>query len=180
MEIRTLTPQLLEGLDLAPQPFPIVGKFCPVLSRGVWSYEEELYSQPARTETNPALSRKELEEYAQGGGNVIFLAWEEGACLGYLALELTHIGCGYVDHLEVFTAHRGKGVGTALMGQAVRWAKERDLTGLCLETQDYNLAACRFYLKQGFQLGGVNTLRYRMLGHRHVKAETALFFYLLF
>lgn len=82
MEIRTLTPQLLEGLDLAPQPFPIVGKFCPVLSRGVWSYEEELYSQPARTETNPALSRKELEEYAQGGGNVIFLAWGGGRLPG--------------------------------------------------------------------------------------------------
>ena len=36
------------------------------------------------------------------------------------------------------------------------WAKQKDLCGLMLETQNNNLLACRFYIKKGFVLGAVD------------------------
>jgi ribosomal protein S18 acetylase RimI-like enzyme len=43
-----------------------------------------------------------------------------------------------------------------------------------LETQDTNLAACRFYKKYGFILGGVDTMLYRNFEN---KDQKALFWY---
>lgn len=179
MEITELTPQQLEEFDFTPQPLPIVGKFCPTLSRGKWGYEEEMFSEPAGTKTNPPLSRESLAEYARGGDQALFLAQKEGAYLGHIAIEKEFVGWAYVEDLEVAAAHRGQGVGTALIQKAIQWAKDRSLAGVRLETQDNNLMACRFYLKHGFQIGGVNYLRYHILPAPKNR-EAAVFFYLLF
>ena len=65
-----------------------------------------------------------------------------------------------------------------LIQQAFRWAKDNGLPGIRLETQTTNVAACRFYLRQGFTLGGYDRHLYEGLspGTR----ETALFFYRFF
>lgn len=179
MEIVTLTPQRLGKVDLTPQPLPVVGRFLPTLSLGSWGYEEEIFPEPAGTKTNPPLSQESLEQYAKGGDQALFLALEGDLCLGHIALEKEFMGWAYVEDLEVAAPHRGRGVGTALIQEAVRWAKGLGLTGLRLETQDNNLRACRFYLKQGFQIGGVNYLRYHTLPFPK-NQEAAIFFYLLF
>jgi streptothricin acetyltransferase len=64
------------------------------------------------------------------------------------------------------------------VAQAVAWARGRGLTGIMLETQNINVAACRLYERCGFVLGGFDACLYRgvMLGTR----EIALFWYLLF
>ena len=67
----------------------------------------------------------------------------------------------------------------ALMEQACAWAKAQGLKGLSLETQDNNVAACRFYAAIGMELGGVNTKLYRQFD-RPYSEETALFWYLEF
>jgi ribosomal protein S18 acetylase RimI-like enzyme len=60
------------------------------------------------------------------------------------------------------------------MDKAVEWTKEKKLKGIMLETQDTNLAACRFYKKYGFILGGVDTMLY---GNFENKDQKALFWY---
>lgn len=179
MEITELVPEMLGKIDLSPQPRPNVGRFYPSLSRGKWGYEEEWFPAPAGEAVSPPLSQDSLEQYAQGGDLALFLAKEGDACLGYIALEKDFMGWAYVEILEVAAAHRGKSVGTALIQKAVRWAKELGAAGLRLEAQDSNLMACRFYLKQGFQIGGVNTLRYHTLPAPK-NQEAAVLFYLLF
>lgn len=47
---------------------------------------------------------------------------------------------------------------------------------MSLETQDDNLGACRFYVKQGFILGGVDTLKQSY----NPNIETTLYWYKLF
>ena len=71
----------------------------------------------------------------------------------------------------------GGGGGKALMQAAAEWAKQANLKGLTLETQDNNLAACRLYSKCGFLLCGLDTMLYRNTPHRE---ETALYWYLPF
>lgn len=47
--------------------------------------------------------------------------------------------------LRVAPQHRGEGVGRALFAMAERWARAQGKRQLLVETQNINVAACRFY-----------------------------------
>ena len=49
------------------------------------------------------------------------------------------------------------------MDAALAWGRAQGLYGAALETQDWNLKACRFYIKSGFELGSVDTVSYTHL-----------------
>jgi GNAT superfamily N-acetyltransferase len=74
--------------------------------------------------------------------------------------------------LRVATAARRRGAGSALFGAAVRWAAARACTQLKIETQNINVAACRFYAAQGCELGAVHRFAYPDL-----PGETQLLWY---
>lgn len=57
--------------------------------------------------------------------------------------------------LRVAPEARGRGVGRRLVRAAERWARERGAVELKVETQDNNVAACRFYAAVGFGLSEV-------------------------
>ncbi len=63
--------------------------------------------------------------------------------------------------LRVAPAFRGLGVGSALFGEAERWAAARGCRQLKIETQNVNLPACRFYAHRGCTLGAINRFAYR-------------------
>jgi ribosomal protein S18 acetylase RimI-like enzyme len=65
-----------------------------------------------------------------------------------------------VWELLVKDDYRRQGIGTLLMGHAVKVAKERGARMLVLETQSCNVAAISFYLKQGFNLIGFDSAAY--------------------
>lgn len=56
---------------------------------------------------------------------------------------------GTLWDLRVAADCRGTGVGRALFGAAEEWARRRGCVALFAETQNINLAACRFYERQG-------------------------------
>ena len=62
--------------------------------------------------------------------------------------------------VRVAPAWRGRGVGAALFGAAARWAAGRGARELAVETQNANVAACRFYARQGCVLGAVHRFAY--------------------
>jgi len=74
--------------------------------------------------------------------------------------------------LRVLPELRGQGVGAALFAAAERWAEVRGCTQLKIETQNVNLPACRFYLKQGCVLGSIHRFAYPELPE-----EIQLFWY---
>lgn len=57
--------------------------------------------------------------------------------------------------IRVAPARRGQGVGRALVTEAVEWARERGCVEMKVETQDVNVAACRFYAATGFLLSEI-------------------------
>lgn len=63
------------------------------------------------------------------------------------------------------------------MDQAVQWAQQHKLAGLMLETQDVNAAACGFYARYGFIIGGVDNMLYSNFS---TAAEQAIFWYYKF
>jgi GNAT superfamily N-acetyltransferase len=62
--------------------------------------------------------------------------------------------------LRVHPDHRRHGVGHALFRAAETWARARGCRQLKVETQNVNVPACRFYVKQGCVLGALNRFAY--------------------
>jgi len=90
---------------------------------------------------------------------------------GTAALSLTgglDVACLW--DLRVAPAHRGQGVGAALLRAAAAWARDRGCVRMSIETQDNNAAACRFYRRQGCTLERVDPAAYPAL-----PGETALY-----
>lgn len=107
-----------------------------------------------------------------------FVALVDGAVAGVVIVNRDWTGLALIDCFAVAPAQRGQGIGQALVERCRQWARARNLPGLRLETQTNNVAACRFYEKQGFVLRGFDADLYRaeMPGMR----EVALFWYLWF
>ena len=65
--------------------------------------------------------------------------------------------------IRVAPEHRREGVGSALFRAAGSWASARGCTQLKVETQNVNVAACRFYARQGCVLRAINRHAYPTL-----------------
>ncbi|MBI5930101.1 MAG: GNAT family N-acetyltransferase [Chloroflexi bacterium] len=55
---------------------------------------------------------------------------------------------------------RGQGIGREMIQHTISWGRRRGLRAILLETQTNNVPACKFYLRMGFQLAGINTAFY--------------------
>jgi streptothricin acetyltransferase len=49
-----------------------------------------------------------------------------------------------------------------LFGYAAAWARARGCTQMKIETQNINVAACRFYAAMGAELGDIRRFAYRL------------------
>jgi GNAT superfamily N-acetyltransferase len=62
--------------------------------------------------------------------------------------------------IRVSPEERGAGLGSALFQAAADWAVARGCGWLKIETQNVNVAACRFYRKMGCTLGAIDRFAY--------------------
>jgi GNAT superfamily N-acetyltransferase len=81
-----------------------------------------------------------------------FSAVSEGRCVGRAAVASDP---AQLWDIRVASAMRGRGVGSALFEAAADWAASRGCRQLEIETQNINVAACRFYAAQGCVLYSV-------------------------
>lgn len=172
-----LRQEYLEDMYKANQPFQLIGRILPRYENGTWSYREELFSEP-REKQYPD-DEEDWGAYIDDPDKAIFLCYEEEQCAGQIILRRDWNRYAFIEDISVAAAFRGRGVGTALMKRAVEWAREKELCGLALETQDNNLLACRFYKKFGMEIGAVNTMLYKNAPKPWCD-EIAVFWYLKF
>lgn len=116
--------------------------------------------------------------YADDPNKTVFLAYVDGQIAGQIVLRKNWNNYAYIEDIVVDVKYRRQGVGLELMTQAKRWARERELVGLMLETQNNNVSACKFYERCGFRLGGFD--RYLYKGINRDTEEVALYWYSLF
>ena len=67
--------------------------------------------------------------------------------------------------IRVRSDFRARGVGSALFHATELWAAERGCREIKVETQNTNVAACRFYERRGCVLRAVEPLAYREFPH---------------
>ncbi len=116
---------------------------------------------------------------------VIFLAVQDASSVGGATLVYDTPGlnilAGRKDivvlwDIRVVPGCRRDGIGTKLFRHAADWARTRGFRLLKIETQNVNLPACRFYLKQGCRLGEIN--RHAYDADPEVAREVMLVWYL--
>ena len=78
--------------------------------------------------------------------------------------------------IRVRPEYRHQGIGTMLFKYAVNWSKKKGCRQMKIETQNVNVSACKFYVKQGCKLGAID--RYGYFGHPKVSHEAMLLWYL--
>jgi len=87
-----------------------------------------------------------------------------GAVAAFDAPELTMLegrrDLAVLWDIRVSPNMRGRGVGSALFGKVEAWARRQDCRQLMAETQNTNVAACRFYARQGCHLQAINRSAY--------------------
>ena len=98
-----------------------------------------------------------LEHERIGGAIVAFHVDDMNYCEGREDLA------GLWD-IRVSPEYRGRGVGRALFQQVETGARNRGCTQMKIETQNINVAACRFYARMGARLGKVHLYAYRAEG----------------
>lgn len=136
--------------------FSIYGRIVPIFQNGKWSHTEELFEEIKETKFPD--DNLDWDEYINNEDKTIFFVYRLGMCVGQIRMVKQVNKFCYIENIAVIQPMRKSGVGTMLIEIAEKWAKEKGLSGLSLEAQDDNLAACRFYVKQGFEIGGIDTL----------------------
>ena len=117
----------------------------------------------------------ELATFIERPDRAAFLARSGDRIVGRLLISEHWNRRSWIDGLVIDSGSRRLGAGRALMARAEAWTRSRGLTGIMLETQNVNVAACRFYERCGFVLGGFDQRLYR--GFDPDTIEVAFFWY---
>ena len=172
--IKPLEGKFIGIVNKANEPFPVIGKILPSFFKGAWSYEEQLYENPL--ETSFPDDQLQWNEYIDSEKKVVFLAFHAGECIGHIRLVKDWNRFAYIENIAVRKSFRKSGIGHLLLEVAKTWTQDRSLIGLSLEAQNDNVIACRFYEKEGFVLGGADTLKQ----HANPNIDITLYWYKVF
>lgn len=145
-------------LALPNEPFLEEGRVIPLYNGQNWSWRVEEF--PAGQVTENCFPPENYKLESMGDKFHGFAAYVDGDCAGYaLFYEEWHKWL-YLDNLLVLKRYRRQGVARALVQAGMQLAADMGKLGVWLVCQDNNLQAMRFYLAQGFTLGGMNGLVY--------------------
>jgi RimJ/RimL family protein N-acetyltransferase len=113
--------------------------------------------EPGERVTTEEQTRQMLERLLQAGNCTLILAESDEKLVGYLSAQggefLRNRRTAYLV-IGILQAYAGQGLGTRLMAEAERWARERGLHRLELTVMAHNSRAVALYRKAGFDIEG--------------------------
>ena len=172
IEIKVITKENEEALDLPNEPFLEEGRLVPIYDGKNWSYRIDRYPEELVTENCFPDEHYVFEQ--MGDGFLGLSIYVDGECAGFALLYEKWNKWLYLDNLLVLKKYRRQGLGSALITEAMKLAASKEKRGINLICQDNNLQAAQFYLKNGFVLGGMDLLVYE--GTKQ-EGKADLFFY---
>lgn len=159
IEVRIIDEARKADINIPNEPFGLFGRMEPSYMDGKWGYKEVLFDPADRSEMRFPDENYDYE--AMKKDHVFLGAYDGEACVGLAILRDAIFYYMYLYDLKVSKSHRGRGVGRALIEKAREAAVSRGYHGIYNQAQDNNLGACRFYLKAGFRIGGLDTEVYK-------------------
>ncbi len=104
--------------------------------------------------------RRRMVEDVEGDDAIVLVAEAAGTPVGQLGLRLAPYGVADLG-MAVAPGWRGRGVGTALMAEAVTRARKAGAHKIALQVWPHNAAAIGLYERFGFQREGYLRRHYR-------------------
>lgn len=107
--------------------------------------------------TTPEQQQRQLERLEQQNNSTIFVAEEKEKLVGYLiAIGGTVKRTKHSAYLVigVLQEYRGKGIGTKLFDNVIKWAPKHNVSRLELSVVTKNKAGLALYKKNGFDIEG--------------------------
>ncbi|MDA5282621.1 GNAT family N-acetyltransferase [Streptomyces sp. Isolate_45] len=105
---------------------------------------------------------KNGEDAAEGDSRTFVAVAADGGLAGFVAVSHSPWNRRLtIEDIEVAPRHRGRGLGRALMGQAVDFARERGSGHVWLEVTNINAPAIHAYRRLGFAFCGLDTTLYQ-------------------
>lgn len=153
IEIRKVTEENQSDIRLKNDPFPLYGRLVLSYTGEQWGHTVEKWQHA----THMCFPDENYDYMAMRKEYAFFGAYDSDQCVGLVILKHDWTKYLYVEDLKVSQAYRGQGIGRQLIHAAMNFACEHGYRGLQLVAQDNNLAACLFYLRTGFRIGGLNT-----------------------
>lgn len=173
ISVKTIDGTHKDDINIKNEPFKLFGRMIPSYRDEKWSYEEERLPEEKVTEM---CFPDENYDYNELAKNSIFVgAYDGDRCIGLAILQHSWHRFLYLYDLKVNTDYRGKHIGIMLMEASKEIALANGYRGLYTQGQDNNLAACLFYIKNGFAIGGLDTHIYT--GTSQEGKKDILFYY---
>lgn len=119
----------------------------------------------------------DYNDYIEKPDRIVYLAYVENIIAGEIRLRKNWNNYAYIEDIVVDAEFRRRGIGRSLINKAIHWAKEKNLPGIMLETQDNNAAGCLLYQACGLELAGLDRHLYHGLDPH--TDEVALYWYLI-
>ena len=159
-------------IRLPNQPFPLFGRLIPRYDGAVWSHSVVLLPPGEQGEmTFP----DEPYDFDRMAGEHLFVgAYCGERCVGLAVYRHSWNRYLYLYDLKANRDFRRRGVAGRLIEAGRELCRGHGYLGIYTQGQDNNLAACLFYLKTGFVIGGLDTMVYR--GTRQEGKHDILFY----
>ncbi|HEV3399603.1 MAG TPA: GNAT family N-acetyltransferase [Actinomycetes bacterium] len=142
----TVRPATVADVDAA------VAMLAEVAAEGRWIGTEAPVDVEAR--------RRRMVEDVQGEHAVVLVAEAGGQVVGELGLHLARYGVADLG-MAVAAGWRGRGIGSALLAEAIDRARKAGAHKVALQVWPHNAAAIALYERFGFQREGYLTRHYR-------------------
>ncbi len=170
--IEEINPHNLQDADRCDGAFTVAAKLILSAENGHIRYT--LIDVPPYEKRYP-LDEVDFSTYLDNPDKTVFFAYVDGVIAGQMRLRRWWNRYAYIEDIVVDRRYRRRGIGRALIQQAIHWAREKRLPGVMLETQNNNLGGCRLYESSGFELGGFDRCLYQ--GIDPATDEVALYWY---
>ena len=171
--IRLLAEKDEAAVRLPNEAFSLFGRLLVSHDEDGWHSKEEHFAPEAVEELTFPDENYEIAEVLKQG--IAVGAFDGENCVGLAIFTDDWLKYMYLSDLKVAGAYRGQGIAEKLLKRGLAEAKKKGYAGIWTIGQDNNLGACRFYLKRGFEIGGLDTLIYR---HTNQEEKANLHFYL--
>ena len=156
--VRRIGPDQAADIRLPNEPFPLRGRLRVRYDGAAFTWEEDPLPEGGVTyQTFP----DEDYDYAAMQATHFFVgAYRDGRCVGLAIFEKPWNRWLYLSDLKVCRSARRQGAARALLREGLAIAREQGYQGVSTICQDNNLNAALFYLRSGFQIGGLDTRVY--------------------
>lgn len=151
--IRFIEEEHASDINIKNEPFKLFGWMRPSYQDGKWSFST-VENENIEWQRFP----DENYDYEKMKKDYIFVGAYDGlVCVGLAILQKQWYKYIYLYDLKVNHSYRRQHIATKMIDVSCAYAKENGYRGIWTMGQDNNLAACLFYVKNGFRIGGLDT-----------------------